>query len=205
MLPIIEHVIIFLVSFGFNLIPFFGPSNLFIASTATIGMVNADFATLLAVAILVALGATVAKAIHYGLTFFVSKHLSEEKRARLDADASKIRKWAFFLVFITAASPIPDEPIVIPLGLMKYNITKFLLAFFLGKILITTMGAFMGNQIGHVFSNWISPEIMVVISIVLTLVITIILLKYDMSKLAKRLMRRKTAQPDNAENVEKIN
>ncbi len=205
MLPIIEFVIIFLISFGFNLIPFAGPSNLFIASTATVGLVNADFASLLLIGILVALGATLAKGIHYGVTFFVSKHLNEQRRAKLDADAAKIRKWAFLLLYVAAATPIPDEPIVIPLGLMKYSISKFFLAYFLGKLSITVIGAFLGNQIGNTFSNWISPEVMVAMSIVLTVIITVVLLKVDMGKLAKRFMKKKATQSDSQENLEKIN
>jgi membrane protein DedA with SNARE-associated domain len=205
MLPVIEFIIVFLVSFGFNLIPFAGPSNLFIASTATIGLGNTDFASLLIIGILVALGATLAKGIHYGVTFFVSGHLNEKRRTRLDSDAQKIKKWAFMLLYLAAATPIPDEPIVIPLGLMKYSVTKFFLSYFLGKLTITVLGAFMGNKLGHVFSSWLSPEIMVVISVVLTVIITVILLKVDLGKLARRFMKKKVAQSGGQENLEKIN
>ncbi len=205
MLPIIEFIIIFLISFGFNLIPFAGPSNLFIASTATIGLVNADFATLLIIGILVALGATLAKGIHYMVTFFIGKHLGEKRRARLDADAVKVRKWAFLLLYLAAATPIPDEPIVIPLGLMKYSPSKFFLSYFLGKLTITVAGAFLGNKIGNVFSSWLSPEVMVVISVVLTIVVTVILLKVDLGKLAERFLKRKTAKKDSSVSQEKIN
>ena len=199
MASIIEFIIIFLTSFGFNLIPFAGPSNLFIASTAAIGLVNADTTALLIIGFLVALGATLAKGIHYLVTFFVSKHLSEKRRRRLDADAAKVRRWAFLLLFVAAASPIPDEPIVIPLGLMKYSPAKFFLAYFLGKISITIVGAFLGNVTGNIFSAWLSPEVMVIISVVLTIIVTVILLKVDLGKLAERLLKRKPAQNKNAE------
>ena len=194
MASIIEFVIIFLTSFGFNLIPFAGPSNLFIASTAAIGMVNADATSLLMIGFLVALAAALAKGIHYMVTFFVSKHLSEKRRQRLDADKAKVRRWAFLLLFIAAASPIPDEPIVIPLGLMKYSPAKFFTAYFLGKISITIAGAFLGNLTGNFFSAWLSPELMVVISIALTVVVTIILLKVDLGKLTEKILKRKPAQ-----------
>ena len=200
MASIIEYIIIFLTSFGFNLIPFAGPSNLFIASTAAIGMVNADTTALLIIGFLVALGAALAKGVHYMVTFFVSKHLSEKRRHRLDADAAKVKRWAFVLLFVAAATPIPDEPIVIPLGLMKYSPAKFFTAYFLGKISITIVGAFLGNFTGNFFSAWLSPEVMVVISIVLTVVVTIILLKVDLGKLAERILKRKPAQNKNAAN-----
>ena len=210
MASIIEFIIIFLTSFGFNLIPFAGPSNLLIASTVAIGITNADSTTLLIIGFLVALGAALAKGIHYMVTFFVSKHLSEERRKRLDADAAKIRRWAFVLLYVASATPIPDEPIVIPLGLMKYSPVKFFTAYFLGKISITIVGAFLGNVAGDFLSTWFSPEstfiISIIVSIVLTVVITIILLKVDFGKITKKILRRKTTpKANNQENQEKIN
>src|SRR3990170_5161357 len=156
MASIIELLVILFSSFGLNLIPFAGPSNLFIASTAALSIVDADTATLVAVGFLVALGSALAKSIHYLVTFFVSKHLSEKRRQRLDADAVKVKRWAFLLLFAAAATPIPDEPIVIPLGLMKYSPAKFFTAYFLGKLAITVAGAYLGYWTESVFSSVIS-------------------------------------------------
>jgi uncharacterized membrane protein YdjX (TVP38/TMEM64 family) len=188
---IIDFIILFLTAFGFNLIPFAGPSNLLIASTAAIGIANADITTLLLIGFIIALAAAAAKGIYYMVTFFISKHLNEKRKARLDADATKIRHWAFPLLFLAAATPIPDEPVVIPLGLMKYSPTKFITAYFLGKLSITIAGAFIGNKAENYFSTWLSPEAMIVISIVLTIIITIILFKVDFNKLAEKYMKRK--------------
>ena len=80
MAPFIELIITFLVAFGFNLIPFFGPSNLLIASTAAISLVNPDPATLVTIAAVIALAAALAKGVYYVVTFFVSKHLSEKNQ-----------------------------------------------------------------------------------------------------------------------------
>jgi uncharacterized membrane protein YdjX (TVP38/TMEM64 family) len=142
--------------------------------------------------LLIALAAAFAKGIHYMITFFVSGHLSEKRRQRLDNDAAKVRRWAFPLLFIAAASPIPDEPIVIPLGLMKYSPVKFFTAYFLGKLSIAVAGAFIGQEASNLFSGWLSSEAMVAISIVLTVIITVVLLKVDLGKLAQRVMHRKT-------------
>jgi membrane protein YqaA with SNARE-associated domain len=194
MVSIIEFIIIFLTGFGFNLIPFAGPSNLLIASTAAIGLGNADAATLVFIGFSIALGAALAKGIHYMVTFFVSGHLSPKRQARLDADASKIRRWAMPLLFLVAASPLPDEPVVIPLGLMKYSPVKFFLSYFLGKLTIAIAGAFIGQEASILFSGWLSPEVMVAISIILTIVITIILLKVDIGKLAGRFFKKKSEE-----------
>jgi membrane protein DedA with SNARE-associated domain len=195
MASVVELLVVWLLSFGFNLIPFAGPSNLFIASNAALMLNAIDPSTLVAIGFLVALGAALAKSVHYLVTFFVSKHLSEKQRQRLDAEALKIRRWAFLLLFAAAATPIPDEPVVIPLGLLKYSPTKFFAAFFLGKLSITVVGAFLGSWTKSTFSEWLSPEAMIVLSIVLTVVITVILLKVDVGKLAERILKRKASAP----------
>ncbi len=190
MLFTFEFLITFLVAFGLNLIPFFGPSNLLIASTAAIGLVNADVAALFTIAFLIALAAALAKGIHYLITFFVSAHLSEKSQKRLDTEAKKIKRWAFPLLYITAASPIPDEPVVIPLGLMKYSPGKFFLAYFLGKLTITIAGVFLGSWVETNFSNLLSPWELVAISIALTVIITVILFKVDVGKILDKIFKK---------------
>ena len=152
---------------------------------------------------MVALGAALAKGIHYMVTFFVSGHLSEKRQARLNADGAKVKRWAFPLLFIVAATPIPDEPVVIPLGLMKYSPAKFFTAYFIGKLTITLAGAFLGNVAEKTFSGMLSPEAMIIISIALTVVITVILFKVDFGKLAEKYMKKKPKDPQS--NQEKLN
>ncbi len=190
MAPLTELLVVLLTSFGFNLIPFAGPSNLFIASNAALIFNATDPVTLVAIGFLVAVGAALAKSIHYIVTFFIGKHLSQKRRERLDADAVKVRRWAFWLLYAAAATPIPDEPVVVPLGLMKYSISKFFTAFFLGKMSITVIGAFLGAWTKRTFSEWLSPELMIVLSVILTVSVTVVLLKVDVAKLVDRIMGR---------------
>jgi len=187
MASVIELILVLLTSFGFNMIPFAGPSNLFIASNAALVLNSTDPTTLVILGFLVAIGATLAKSIHYIVTFFIGKHLSQKRQERLDADALKVKRWAFWLLYIAAATPIPDEPVVIPLGLMKYSIAEFFSAFFLGKISITIIGAFLGAWTKSALSEWLSPEVTIALSITLTIVVTVILLKFDVAKLVEQI------------------
>jgi uncharacterized membrane protein YdjX (TVP38/TMEM64 family) len=191
MASIVELLVVWVFSFGFNLIPFAAPSNLFIASNAAL-MVQSDPLTL---GFLVALGAAMAKSVHYAVTFFVRKRLSEKRRQSIDARGAKIRRWAFLLLFVTAASPIPDEPVVIPLGLMKYGLVRFFAAFFLGKLLITVAGAYLGYWTESFFASWLSQTTLIVLSIVLTTIVTILLLKVDVGELAEKILKRKAKPP----------
>ncbi|MCW4019372.1 MAG: VTT domain-containing protein [Candidatus Bathyarchaeota archaeon] len=190
MASIIELLGVFLSSFGLGLIPFAGPSNLFIASNSALIIGENDPATLVMIGFLVALGAALAKSVHYLVTFFVSKHLSKKRQQRLDEDAQRVKRWAFLLLFAAAATPIPDEPVVIPLGLMKYNPAKFFTAFFFGKLSITIVGAFFGSWIES--SQILDQNLLIVLSIVLTAVITVILLKVDAGKLIEKITAKFT-------------
>jgi membrane protein DedA with SNARE-associated domain len=200
MASLIELIGVLVGSFLVNLIPFAGPSNLFIASTAALS-VTADPFT---IGFLVALGATMAKSIHYIVTFFVGKHIGEKRRRAIDANALKIKRWAFPLLYIAAATPIPDEPVVIPLGLMKYNPAKFFTAYFLGKVTITIIGAFLGTWTEHVLSPLLSREAMIVLSVILTILIAVILLKVDIGKIIEKIFKRKNT-PTQTEEKERAN
>ncbi len=191
MVPFVDLLAVLVSAFGLGLIPFAGPSNLLVASTWAISLGYSDPASLILIGFMVALGAAAAKGIHYMITFFVGGHLGEKRRQRLDSDASKIRRWAFLLLLAAAATPIPDEPVVIPLGLMKYSPVKFFVAFFLGKMSITILGAFLGSLTGHVLEEYVSSEVMITVSVILTVVVTIILLKVDLGKLAEKFLKRK--------------
>jgi membrane protein DedA with SNARE-associated domain len=175
-------------SFTLNLIPFASPSNLFIASNAallsTVDPVSIGF--------LVAFGAATAKFIHYVITFFIGTHIGEQRRKRLDAVAPSLRRWGFVALFAVAATPLPDEPVVIPLGLLKYNPAKFYVAYFVGKLSITVAGAYLGRLGQDLLASIISQETLITTSIILTIAITIILLKVDVAGIARKILRRKT-------------
>jgi len=191
MTTLIELTLVFLSSFGFNMIPFAGPSNLFIASTAALTIGSTEPTTLGTIGLLVALGASIAKSVHYLVTFFIGKHLNPKRRQRLDKDAEKIKGWAFLLLIAAAATPLPDEPVVIPLGLMKYSPAKFFTAFFLGKLSITLAGAFLGAWTNSTFSEFLSQEAMIILSVALTIIVTVILLKVDVADFIEKIFRRK--------------
>jgi membrane protein YqaA with SNARE-associated domain len=178
-----------LTSFGINLIPFAGPSNLLIAANAAL-IVKADPWT---IGFLVAVGSASAKLIHYMITFFAGKFVSEKRRKILDAESKKIKRWAFPALFVAAATPIPDDPVIIPLGLLKYNPVKFYLAIFLGKLSITIIGAYLGKSGENFFSSLVNQPTIIVISILITIVVTILLLKVDVIKVLRDIKKRITS------------
>ncbi|MEM3705397.1 MAG: VTT domain-containing protein [Candidatus Bathyarchaeia archaeon] len=178
-------------SFVLNIIPFTGPSNMLIAANMAL-LVNADPFT---IGFLVALGSALAKSIHYAVTFFISGFIGEERRTRLNTTGTKIKHWAFLALFIVAASPLPDEPVIVPLGLLKYNPVKFFVPYFIGKLLISVIGAYLGNTAQEQLAPFISQEALVIASIIFTIIVTVLLLKVDITLIFKRRKTKETEQP----------
>jgi membrane protein DedA with SNARE-associated domain len=185
-------------SFALNIIPFAGPSNLLIASGAAL-LVDADPFT---IGLLVAFGSASAKLIHYIVTFFIGFMIRGKRRERLDIVGLKLQRWAFPALFLVAATPLPDEPVIIPLGLLKYNPAKFYLAYFLGKLSITVPGAYLARLGQQFLAPWISSEALMVTSAVLTVVVTLVLLKVDVAKIAERIIKRKQTKAASDQNRE---
>jgi membrane protein DedA with SNARE-associated domain len=183
---IIELLVLLLTSLGLNLIPFASPSNLFIASSAAL-MTSADP---IGIGLIIALGSATAKSVHYVITYFAGKHMGKQRRERLDSLSPKLRRWGAIALFIAAATPVPDEPVVIPMGLLKYNPAKFFVVFFFGKLVITVPGAYLGKTAENIFSPLLSPAVIAVASVVLTVAVTVILLRLDFEGLARKMLQK---------------
>ena len=171
---------LFIICFTINMIPFLSPSNMVLAFAAVlifsiIGPVGLGDAIL--IGIVVAIAATLAKLIHFYVVRGSRAVLSEERLKSLDSEKRRVEKWGAIALFIAAASPVPDDPLIVYVGLTKYNTTKFVLSYFTGKVTVTIAGALIA-LLGLSFGGgFFESTPIVVASIALTAIITGILFK----------------------------
>jgi membrane protein YqaA with SNARE-associated domain len=174
------YVGLFIICFAINMIPFLSPSNMVLAGAAVLtfsilGPVGLTEAIL--IGIIVAITATMAKLIHFYIVRGSRVILSEERLRSLDSEKQRVEKWGALALFIAAASPVPDDPLIVYVGLTKYNPVKFLISYFTGKVVVTIAGAVIalfGLTLGGSFFESMP---IVVASIALTAIITGILFK----------------------------
>ena len=171
---------LFIICFAINMIPFLSPSNMVLAGAAVLtfsilGPVGIPEAVLIGV--IVAITATLAKLIHFYVVRGSRVILSEERLKSLDSERERVKKWGALALFIAAASPVPDDPLIVYVGLTRYNTVKFLVSYFTGKVAVTISGAIIalfGLALGGGFFESMP---IVVASIALTAIITGILFK----------------------------
>jgi membrane protein DedA with SNARE-associated domain len=96
-----------------------------------------------------------------------------------------MKKYGPFAIFIMAATPLPDDILYIPLGLMRYELPKFFTFCLLGKIVLTYPIALAG-RLGI---RWVETilggtgiwmQIIIILSIIIGAILT---LKIDWEKL----------------------
>ena len=74
------------------------------------------------------------------------RELVEEKYGRrLESMKRLIQRYGALAIIVFAATPLPDDLLLIPLGLLRYDLKKALLACLLGKWLMCTTIAYAGR------------------------------------------------------------
>ncbi len=163
------YVGLFLACFIVNLIPFISPSNMVLAGLAMILLYPGplDLWVAVQVGVVVALSASASKLVLYSTMRGSRVVLSEEMLAKIDYERERVKKWGAIALFISAASPVPDDPIVIYCGLTEYSIPKLLASYSLGKVAVTIPGALIASAVSSFFGS--APSI--IGSIALTAII----------------------------------
>ncbi len=181
------YIGVLIFSFLVNMLPFSSPSNMVLAAFA---VTNLHGSSPFIIGVLVAIGSTLAKTIHYFISLYGSKVLNDDIKKRLENLGLKLGGIGAVVLFLAAASPIPDDPIIVALGVTKYNPVKFLIIFFSGKILITTAGALMGNALNPILTSILGDIGTVIFSFALTVLLTILLVKVDLEKTFKNFWNK---------------
>ncbi len=165
---------IFLISLLGSAIPFFPlPYLLLVILEAR----NRDFLGLIILGIIAGAGGAIGKITSYYLGRGARFALSEESKKELEFLSKIARKYGAIAIFIFAVSPLPDDALYFPLGVMKFDIKVFLIINALGKIMLSTLVAFLSgiyyNVIGIFFgeTDWISPLMAISFALILTLVL----------------------------------
>jgi len=132
---------IFVVSILGNLIPFVPIPYLAAVYLFTL---KHPWANPLLVGAVSGLGGALGKMLVYFMGRGARALLSESSAQRYERLGKLLRNYGALAAFVISATPSPDDVIVLPLGLMKYDAAKVFLGLLAGKIFISTLTAYTG-------------------------------------------------------------
>ncbi len=159
---------------GAFLISIFGNFTIFfpVPFTITIYAFGATLNPLL-LGLVCGIGSTIGEASAYLVGMGGRKVIEGRFEERLESAKRLIERYGATIIFIFALLPLPDDVILIPLGVLRYDLKKALGAMFLGKTIMLTFVAYAGRysysfvkdifESGGVFGGVASVALLVVV------------------------------------------
>ena len=134
-------------------------------------------------------GAALGEFTGYILGFYGQKILSEERRRKMEFLVKLFGRYGPLAIFIFALTPLPDDLLFIPLGILRYKFIKAFIPAILGKMLMVYLLAYFG-RIGADIILLIFGEgnmwIGMTITTVLLAIILIMLFRIDWEKIFEK-------------------
>lgn len=130
------------------------------------------------------LGSTVGEFSAYIIGRGGRKILEDRYGERLRSAKLLVQRYGALAIFFFAVLPLPDDLILIPLGILRYDLRKAMLSMLIGKTLmclgIAYAGKYSYDVVREIFKS--SGYIGGISSVILLIIIMVVLVKIDWTK-----------------------
>jgi membrane protein YqaA with SNARE-associated domain len=145
------------------------------------------------VAISGGLGSALGEFSGYALGYYGGSGVSEERRRKMGYMIKLFDRYGPAAIFLFALTPLPDDLLFIPLGVIRYPFWKAFIPALLGKALMTFIVAYSGQQSIKIIRTLFGESGLlglVVTTVLLTLII-VVMIKIDWEKLFEKYVGAK--------------
>ncbi|MEM2737432.1 MAG: VTT domain-containing protein [Candidatus Bathyarchaeia archaeon] len=185
--------------FGVFLISLFGSMSIFFPVPYTVVIFtlgSIETFNPILTAFVSGLGSAVGEFSGYLLGLGGRKIISEKGKRNVEFFLKIFGRYSVLAIFIFALTPLPDDLLFIPLGVMHYSFLRAFIPAFLGKLcmslIIVYSARFTVGVIREIFgieSDWVSAIIGTVTALILLVIVFILMFKVDWEKTLEK--RRK--------------
>jgi membrane protein YqaA with SNARE-associated domain len=138
------------------------------------------------------IGAGIGEFSGYALGYYGRAIISEKRQRKMDYMVKVLNHYGPGVIFLFALTPLPDDLLFIPLGIMRYSFIKAFIPCFLGKLLMSGILAFGGQLYSDVLltffgeMTWEIELLTFIITTVALVLILVALLKVDWEKVLRK-------------------
>ena len=138
------------------------------------------------------LGSGVGEFSGYVLGYYGRSVISEKQQRKMGYMIRIFDRYGPITIFLFALTPLPDDLLFIPLGILRYKFIKAFIPCILGKTLMCAILAYGGQLFGNILSiafGESTPEMKLLISIITAIALVFILvamLKIDWEKVFEK-------------------
>ena len=139
------------------------------------------------------LGSAVGEFSGYVLGYYGRAIVSEERRKKMDFMVKVFDRYGPVAIFLFALTPLPDDLLFIPLGVMRYPFWKAFIPSLIGKILMTFILAYSGQQSFELIKVLFGEAGLLgtIITTALLILIIVAIIKIDWEKLFEKYVTTK--------------
>jgi membrane protein DedA with SNARE-associated domain len=141
------------------------------------------------IAVASGIGAAIGEFSGYLIGFGGRKVISKKYKKKMDFLMKLFKKFGPIVIFIFAVTPLPDDLLFIPLGVMRYSVLQAFIPALLGKFVSNLIIAYSGRlslqiikDIFGVEGEGMSALIGIILALVLLVIVFIIMFKVDWEK-----------------------
>ena len=140
------------------------------------------------VAIASGFGSAVGEFSGYALGYYGRAVISKERQRKMNFMVKVFDRYGFFAIFFFALTPLPDDLLFIPLGIMRYKFVKAFIPSLLGKLLMSFILAYSGRlSIGFIRDLLGGGGLIgAIVTVILLIVIMVAILKIDWEKVFEK-------------------
>ncbi len=135
------------------------------------------------------IGSAIGELTGYALGYFGRRIMSEERQRKMTFLVKLFDRYGPLAIFAFALTPLPDDLLFIPLGILKYKLYKVFIPALIGKLLmiflLVNFGALAGDVILLIFGES-GNLIGMVITTVLLIIVIIALYRIDWEKVLQK-------------------
>ena len=148
------------------------------------------------------LGSGIGEFSGYLLGYYGRSVISEKQQRKMDYMIRVFDRYGPITIFLFALTPLPDDLLFIPLGMLRYKFIKAFIPNILGKTLMCAILAYGGQLFGNILIiafGESTPEIKLLISITTVMVLVFILvamLKIDWEKVFEKYVGEESVKKD---------
>jgi len=148
------------------------------------------------------LGSSVGESSGYILGYYGRSAISEKQQRKMDYMLRIFDHYGPIAIFLFALTPLPDDLLFIPLGMLRYKFTKVFIPCILGKTLMCAILAYGGQMFGNILSILFgesTPQMELLISVITAIALVFILvamLKIDWEKVFEKHVSAERVKED---------
>ncbi|RLF16023.1 MAG: hypothetical protein DRJ97_02240 [Thermoprotei archaeon] len=146
----------------------------------------------LLIGVLSGLGAGLGKISSYYIGAGGYRVVSENRRKELEALRGLVKDYAALLAFLASATPLPDDVVLIAIGMIRYPLWKYLVSTVAGKIVLCSAVSLAASEFTEVIGLLVGAEggwRSTLIAIAVMLAFTYVVLKINWSAIALTVER----------------